>query len=367
MNNIWKPGATRLECATITPQPAHGAFDRVLRPLAVGACLLMGCAGDPGPAPIVTAAGSPICSVVGPSVPSCGRWWGEALDTGKGSLVSAVDRAQASLGRRLDIVHTYHRWDDLFPTAGERALAQDGHLLLIGWKPITRAGRPVSWASIAAGRQDNIVRTVARRLRALDVPVLLSFSYEPERLIGTNGTPAQFAAAFRHIHDVMARAGATNVRWVWTVIGLTSPHWQRTYLQLWPGQKYVDWIGWDPYNWASCRKTSWSSFRQMVQPFYRWITNQDLGNKPLMLAEYGTVESTDDPGRKGLWFSAEAQALESFPRLLALVYFNLPSPPASCDWQSTTSPTSESDFGSLARSAPFEPTQSLNPVAVPGT
>jgi hypothetical protein len=315
------------------------------------------------PVAMASAQAAPPCRVIAPSDPTCGRWWGEALDPGRASLLSAVSSATDAVGRRLDIVHTYHVWNDPFPTAEESQLAREGHLLMVGWKPITSSGQPVSWSSIADGDQDAVITADALRLRALDRPVLLSFSYEPERLIGITGTASQFAAAFRHVHDVMTRAGATNVEWVWTVMGLDDSYWHRTYHQLWPGARYVDWISWDPYNWASCREERWRSFLSIVQPFYRWVTTQGFGNFPLMLSEYGTVSDPAHPDRKASWFSDEADALSRLPRLRALVYFNLPSPPASCDWQTTTSPTSESAFRKLAASADFRPTARLDPTA----
>jgi hypothetical protein len=307
------------------------------------------------------------CTVTAADAPTCGRWWGEALDTDGRLLTSAVAASQEATGRRLDIVHTYHRWDDPFPTAGEAQLAHSGHLLLVGWKPVTLAGTPVSWASIASGAEDGVITAEAVRLRDLGVPVLLSFSYEPEKLIGVDGTAPQFAAAWRHIHDVMVAAGATNIRWVWTVMGLDSTYWHQAYQQLWPGPGYVDWIAWDPYNWSSCRHDASVTFAQMVRPFYTWVTAQQFGTQPLMLAEYGTVERTGVPGRKAAWFAGETKALAAFPRLAALVYFDLPAPPASCDWLTTTSPGSAAAFTALARSGPFRASARLHPDgALPG-
>jgi len=315
------------------------------------------------PTSAAASASTPACAVVGASVPSCGRWWGEALDPVGESLLTAVSAAQASTQRRLDIVHTYHRWDDAFPTAEETTLARRGHLLLIGWKPVTLSGSLVTWSSIAAGQQDLVIEAEAAHLAALRVPVFLSFSYEPEKLVGTAGTAAEFAAAYRHVHDVMVRAGATNIRWVWTVMGLDSAHWHQAYQQLWPGSGYVDWIAWDPYNWSSCRGEPSVSFSGMVGPFYRWVTSQHFGRLPLMLAEYGTTETAADGTADAAWYSGESDALSAFPRLDALVYFNLPSPPASCDWLSTASPSSAQAFASLARGPAFRSTASLDPTS----
>ncbi len=286
--------------------------------------------------------------------PSCGRWWGATVDQGSGALSPAVASLETSTGRDLDIVHTYHRWYDTFPTQSERSLAHD-HLLFLNWQPVNSEGARISWASIAAGRQDHQIDAVAARLRSWGVPVLLSFSHEPELDVGKSGTPAEFAAAWRHIHDRFVADGARKVHWVWTVMGLDQPVWMARYATLWPGDAYVDWIAWDTYNWAGCRGRSWQSFADTVSPFYTWLQDHGHANKPYMLAEYGTVESPTDPGRKAQWFRDEATALSSFPDLRALVYFDLPAPPANCDWLVTTSTSSSAAFGQLARSPAFAP------------
>ena len=38
---------------------------------------------------------------------------------------------------------------------------------------------------------------------------------------------------------------------------------------MWPGTGYVDWIAWDPYNFAGCRGRPWQNFTATVNPFYQ--------------------------------------------------------------------------------------------------
>ena len=56
-------------------------------------------------------------------------------------------------------------------------------------------------------------------MRALNLPVAISFGHEMNGNWypwGTDQTTAgQFVAAWRHIHDLFAAAGASNVIWVW--------------------------------------------------------------------------------------------------------------------------------------------------------
>ena len=269
--------------------------------------------------------------------------------------------AAARAGRRLDIVHTYHRWSQEFPTPEETALARSGHILFVNWQPTNQAGRAIPWEAIADGSQDRIITAEARRLRALGDPVMVSFSHEPEADLGTEGSAAQFVAAYRRVHDLTRAAGATNVVWVWDVEGIPTRHWLATYSSLWPGTQYVDWIGWDPYNFASCRGLPWQSFAALVTPFYRWIEAQPFGHRPLMLAEYGTIGEGNGPRSKQAWFSGVASSVARFPALKALVYFDYPSPPASCDWISSAPPAAAASFAALAHSSAFAATVRLHP------
>ena len=286
--------------------------------------------------------------------PTCGTWWGAALDSRDSALPPAVAATELATGRRLDIVHTYHRWDDAFPTAAETRLSQTGHLLFTNWEPVTKGGHDLSWADLAAGADDAAIRAEASRLKGLDAPVLISFSHEPELDYRAHGSLSAYAAAFRRVVTVSRRNGATNVRWVWDLMGLSDPVWRARYPDLWPGAAYVDWIAWDPYNSAGCKQRPWQSFSATVSPFYEWLQGQSFtAGKPFMLAEYGTVEGRS-PDAKAAWFASVPPVLASLPRLKALVYFDLPSPPANCDWLVTSSSVAASAFGRLASNPRFD-------------
>ena len=319
-------------------------------------CLTLGFLGEAGPVLGATpSSASGQCSLTRDLVPSCGDWWGESVPNAGPDLVQAVSAAELQTHRSLDIVHTYHRWLQAFPTPEETELARSGHLLLINWQPTDPDDRPIPWLAIADGFQDEAIKAEALRLAALDLPVMVSFSHEPEAELGKEGTAADFAAAFRHIHNVVTAAGASNVVWVWDVEGITTRHWEHLYRQLWPGSAFVDWIAWDPYNFASCKGRPWRSFENLVSPFYHWIESQPFGRYPLMLAEFGTVAAPNGMDTKQAWYSGIPGSLARFPSIKGLVYFDYPSPPASCDWTSNSVPAAASAFAALARNKSFVP------------
>ena len=52
-------------------------------------------------------------------VPREGAWWGSY----PGQRPGDVEAREAVYGRRVDVLHCYHDWDDTWPTAEERAHA----------------------------------------------------------------------------------------------------------------------------------------------------------------------------------------------------------------------------------------------------
>ena len=96
-----------------------------------------------------------------------------------------------------------------------------------------------------------------------------------------------------------------------------------------------------------------TTFTQTVTPFYDWLQTAGFGGKPFMLAEYGTVERPGHPSGKADWLTTIPTQLSRLPNLRALVYFDVPHPPANCDWEIATSHASQHAFGVTASSRPL--------------
>jgi beta-mannanase len=264
-------------------------------------------------------------------VPNSGALWG----------TSKFDRGwESQMGRKFDIVHVYHQWTQSFPTAEERALAAEGRLLLINWKS------PGSWPAVANGSQDGQIAATANRLKAFGRKLFLAFHHEPENDIGAAGQPADYARAFRRVVDGFNKVGADNVIFVWNMMGFVGGHGD-IYPALYPGDRYVDWIAYDPYNWYGCKsghKTR--SFAEITKPFYDWTAAHAPG-KPLMLAEYGVREQPASAPSKADWFRDQLVQLKTTrTRLKALVYFNNLH---NCDWRITSSSSSVAAYRAIGR------------------
>ncbi len=236
---------------------------------------------------------------------------------------------ESLIGRKYDIVHYYKDWNDSFPTPDEATLAGGGRFLFYNVINRDFSGGGVCWGAIANGSQDDVIDAKAARLKAFGKPVFFSFAGEPESRLGTCnastgkwGSASDFAAAWRHLHTRFVADGATNVVWVWDVMGYSGNY--SLYPTLWPGDSYVDWVGWDPYNWYTCHNSSWKDFSATASSFYTWLgQNSSPGHaynsKPYMLAEYGTREDPASNTRKDYWFRNEPFQIKNFVNLRAVV------------------------------------------------
>jgi beta-mannanase len=245
---------------------------------------------------------------------------------------------ESAIGRNLDLVYHFKGIDSALPTKDEVALVNEGRLLHVNIE--ARSGE--TYADIIAGKYDASLQSQAKGFAALKAPVFITFDHEADAKTKYNvrGTPQQFVDAWRHVRDVYVKAGATNAVWVWVVTG-SSGNNDRA-LALYPGNAYVDWISWDPYNHSGCMSgpvdpSKWKSFEQAISPFYNWLqtTGKAAGidpNKPYMLSEFATAQDPNDLQKTADWYKPIPSVLAKYPKIKAVQYFNTYG---NCDYKLT--------------------------------
>jgi len=285
-------------------------------------------AGQPHPAGHRPTDAPPVASDL---VPNQGVLFGAGLPTtGSGQLTEAtLSEQEDMLSRKLDLHRVYRLWDDAEPDTVLRTDVQRGRTPILSIKPKYGSGRQVSWASIARGDQDATIANQADGLKTLTAPVYLSFHHEAD-LAGnaSYGTAAEYVAAWRHYRQVFAARGARNVAFTWIVTTSTFSKPGVTD-SFYPGDDVVDWIALDAFNWFGClpgQATSWRSLAQITAPFAAWAGRHD---KPLMLAEWGSVEDPAQPGRKAGWIRDALALAKSWPQLKAMSYLDAHG---TCPW-----------------------------------
>ncbi|MFE4641167.1 glycoside hydrolase family 26 protein [Streptomyces sp. NPDC056730] len=276
--------------------------------------------------------------------PPCGAWWGAYIPYARdGSLKDAVYAFEKKIGRRLDLVHNYHDMsrterDGVLLTPDERELGRD-RLLMLAWESTVWTEphhenwteTQLGWRAVADGTFDEeIIDPQARRLKAYGERVFLSFDQEADFRTPDAGTPEEFVAAYRHLHDRFERLGVDNVVWVWTVSGYLGN--AGLMKSLYPGDDYVDWIGMDQYNYFRCHDSeNWLDFERSQRPSYEWLRANVSATKPVMLAEFSTAPDPDRPGRQRDWYREIPAVVPTLPGVRALVHWNRPVPGEGCD------------------------------------
>jgi Glycosyl hydrolase family 26 len=152
-----------------------------------------------------------------------------------------VQSFAASSGVRPNMTGEYMSWNNPLDVKAVQNAWSYGALYYMVWEPYH-----TTVAAIADGRSNGYITRFAREVRALNLPLAISFGHEFNGFWypwGTTGTTAaEFVAAWRLIHRLFAAAHATNVIWVWDPNVISA----KPQLQLsayYPGDAYVDWIG----------------------------------------------------------------------------------------------------------------------------
>jgi hypothetical protein len=231
----------------------------------------------------------------------------------------AIEGLENAIGRPFEGVRVFKRWDFAFPTDYDRWLRNSGHTLYLSVAPQRNNGDMIPWRSIAdapfgSPLHEDMIEW-AERVRDFGATVYFAFDHEPE---GGNpsvmGTKADFIDAYRRIVTVFRNNGVTNARFTWIITGYTFGRTDANGPWSWyPGDDYVDVIGADDYNWFGCRPgvpTAWRSFAQIFEPVRAFGAAHP--DKTIVIAEWGSVEDGNEPGRKAAWIQ-EAQSTLASP------------------------------------------------------
>jgi len=252
---------------------------------------------------------------------------------------------QGNLGRKLAIVRVYYMIGQKFNIPKiDQAMAAGTTVLASLDVPHSRG---ITYASIAAGRQDTEIRAwlteAEQEAVAHDVPaVYVAFEHEannpPNAVLGT---PAQFQAAWRHIHSLAARAhlnAATGGRLHWALILMHMAYFPASQRPKWslragfasdyfPGAANVDVIAADGYNRGGCRlHRSTSPTRPSVTPGSLFdpvlAFARTHGGKPVFIAEWASAAYSDVPAWQAHFIGQMKAYVLAQPSIAAVMYWD---------------------------------------------
>ena len=282
------------------------------------ALALAGCSGPkkpaPAPTPDLTAPPTGIAVNPGPfragpfRAPERGAYvgaWIKPEELTHVGRLAAVDQMETSLGRKLKIVNTYRRFEQMVGTSSDREFLAQGATLMVSWA--TGDNR-----SIVDGEHDDLIRKQADEVRALRAPVLLRMRWEMDRpnLRATMWSGPDYVAAWKYVRHIFREEGADNVSWVWCP---TAEGFQRgDAAQFYPGDDQVDWTCVDVY-----AGTRFAPIGQLMGPFLQWAAQHP---KPIIVGEFGVAKAWGSAERAA-WLADAERTFKANPQIKAIAYF----------------------------------------------
>jgi hypothetical protein len=255
--------------------------------------------------------------------------------------LAAVDTLEENLGRRLKIVNTYRRFEQMVGTSSDKEFLAQGATLMVSWA--TGDNR-----SILDGGHDRLIRRQADAIRKTRRPVLLRMRWEMDRpnLRATMWSGQDYVAAWRHVREIFRQEKADNVSWVWcpTAEGFIRGDAPAFY----PGDDQVDWTCVDVY-----AGNLFQPIGRLMGPFLQWAAQHP---KPIVIGEFGVAKAWGSAGRAA-WLADAKRTFKANPQIKAVAYFE--SDPAgngpNQQFQLTGDKAAFKAFARLTRDPYFNP------------
>jgi hypothetical protein len=242
-----------------------------------------------------------------------------------GDIPSAesIDRFQKEYGKKSFLVLTFLDWGKYPAESMIRDVYALDCMLMVTWEPwVAATQKGIDYDALLAGKEDGYIRTFALQMKSIGKTVFLRFAHEMNGdwypWAGTRIGGAKYQRLFRHVRNIFDQVGAGNVRWVFSVNAENIPR-ENVSAGCYPGDRYVDYIGLDGYNWGSTRAWSrWRSFKDIFSGVYGDVVRRY--KKPVIISEFG---STSSGGDKASWIEGALQTMRQMPAVKGFILFNV--------------------------------------------
>jgi len=161
-----------------------------------------------------------------------------------------------------DMVEYYVNWTQSFDASAVTDAYAEGAIPVLTWESFAGLGgssartldQPAyALSTVIDGRHDAYITSFAQAVKAEGLPVVIRFDHEMNGdwfpwSEGYNGNGSgQYVEAWRHVWTLFQQVGATNVIWDWAP-NITRGASNSDLEELYPGDKYVDWLGLSAYD-----------------------------------------------------------------------------------------------------------------------
>jgi hypothetical protein len=256
---------------------------------------------------------------------------------------SEIDTVSRRAGAHPTVLQFFVKWNQNFRPDAVAMCYRQQALPLLSWEPWAGPAQGLSQPAfalrkISAGTYDPYITRFATAIRNQRWPVAIRFAHEmngswyPWSESQSGNRPGDFVQAWRHVHHVFNRVGATNVIWVWSP-NIIRPVPNVSLRALYPGDKYVDWAGMVGY--GASERTAGEVFDPTIAVL------RTFTRKPLLITETGA-----QPGpAKAAWTASFFPWLRQHRDVIGFTWFELSrATGATADWRFTADPKTEKAF-----------------------
>lgn len=290
------------------------------------------------------------------------EYFGASLQ-GSGSPVAQKNAYARTVGVQPNILKRFIEWGTPLDKAWATSLWKAGAIPQIELESWPYAGG-LTLKQVAAGKGDAYVRQLAKDIRAINVPVVISFAHEfnadwypwgfcsrPKKKpvadvckTRPKQWPSDFVKAWKRMHGLFGSAGATNAIWLWQANQISARPENR--LKYWyPGNSYVDWVGIVGYYYASNKVNH--TFAKLFVPTINEV--HTFSKKPILIPEVGSQPSA----RQKYDVRDFLRGVAGRKDVIGFMWFNIPKPNEHVDWRITARADSLKAFRYWSRKLPF--------------
>lgn len=290
-------------------------------------------------------------------IPSQGAFLGVSLyDQNYGTLLEL----EKNLDKRFAIVGIYQSWKDKnsnFNREWADNIADHGSIPLITWEPWSPVSgydrsenkidqKEFRLTNITAGNFDDYIKKYADDVKEYNKQIIIRFAHEMNGNWypwgSTFNTPQEYIDAWRHVHDVYTEEGATNVIWLWSpnavYINPLVPYADKIE-RFYPGDTYVDWVGFSAFNWATqYKQNAWINPNDLYSSTASVLSTLE---KPILISETASADSQTGE-TKGDWIASLAIYIKTNPQIKGVIWFNTED--NGINWKIDSSPSSTEAF-----------------------
>jgi hypothetical protein len=254
------------------------------------------------------------------------QWWS----------MQAVDDYTAEVGRKPVIWSIWSDWGDPntgpFPSTVVAGLKDRGIQPQVYWEPLDPANpydcQHWSLKNIIKGDHDAYIKQWAKDAKASGATIILRFAHEMNGYwypwgTGNGGgicgnTTKQFRKAWKHVWNIFRGSngvGASNVKFEYSIINTKQVSAD------YPGNGYVDYLGFTALDWAKNRK--WNTLQKRMGPAINALRNLST-TKPIIASEIAAGYNPKCGVCDKVAFFTEGYpaVYAKWPQLVAIVYFD---------------------------------------------